>query len=171
MRREVVKLFRFLLSRHNPTRTCNNAQNCTFRDDTGTFYTCCRRREVVKLFRFPLSQHNPKGTCNNSQNCTFRDDTGTFYTCCRHWDAAKLFIVLVKSVDFIFPLLPQPFGSLHRWGDRLIAKCLPTYVNTETWPCSNTRAFHRSMTGRALRQYKDINLACSLGCIFFIIEE
>jgi hypothetical protein len=36
--REVVKLFRFLLSPYSRIRTCNNMQNCNFRDCTGTVY-------------------------------------------------------------------------------------------------------------------------------------
>jgi hypothetical protein len=37
--REVVKLFRFLLSPYSVTKTCNNVQNCAFRDYTVTCYS------------------------------------------------------------------------------------------------------------------------------------
>jgi hypothetical protein len=99
MRREAVKPFRFLLPPYSLIATCNNVQNCTFRDCSGTFLAYCKCREAVKQFMFMLFLLI--GTCNSVQNCNFHDCIRHFVAYCRCREAVKLFRFLMSPYSLL----------------------------------------------------------------------
>jgi hypothetical protein len=76
---EVVKVFRFLISRYSliGSITSRTTPFVTVKEDSVQY---CRCEVVVKLFRFMMSRYSLTGTYNILQNCTFRDSTGALYT-------------------------------------------------------------------------------------------
>jgi hypothetical protein len=56
--KEIVKLFRFLLSPYNLIGTWKHMQNCAFVSVEIYFIAYCRCRDAVKLFRFLLSPYS-----------------------------------------------------------------------------------------------------------------